>query len=361
MKKNIAIIFGGVSSEHEVSINSARNIFNALDKNKYSAVLVGISKQGSWYNIPDIQLNDLVAINDKTMDQSLTVTLLRSQEKSYCYNLHSKNQTLIDCAFPIVHGTNGEDGALQGYLKMLEIPFVGCGVLSSAIGMDKEVMKIIMTNAGIPNSKYMVIKRDTPVFFEDLHSHLGLPFFIKPANAGSSVGVHKIKNADDFKVKLADAFKYDHKIIAEEFIQGREIEISVMGLNQTPEAAIAGELIVNHEFYSYEAKYLDDNGAQIVIPAQVTDEQMNNIKSLALKTYQSLYCDGLTRVDFFMKNDGSLIVNEINTLPGFTKISMYPKMWQAKGLEYPELITRLIQFAFDKEAYNKKLNLDFRA
>lgn len=359
--KNIAIIFGGHSSEHEVSINSARNIFKAMDKTKFNPVLIGVSKQGTWYSINEKDFETLEAINDNKMAQEQTVTLIRAQSKVFALNLQSQQRQALDCAFAIIHGTNGEDGTMQGHLKILGLPFVGCGVMSSAIAMDKEVMKIVMTAAGIPNSRWAVLKSYETPDFDKISKQLGLPFFIKPANAGSSVGVHKIKSKEDFAVKIKDAFKYDHKVLAEEFIDGREVECSVMGLNQKPEAAMPGELVVKHEFYSYEAKYLDPNGAEIVIPAKLTAEQIEQVRQLAVKTYQALYCDGLTRVDFFMKKDGSLMVNEINTLPGFTKISMYPMMWQAKGVQYSDLITKLIQLAFDKNDFDNQLNLDFRA
>ena len=358
--KNIAIIFGGHSSEHEVSINSARNIFKALDKTKFNPILLGVSKQGTWYSVNEKDFETLESINDSKMPQEQTVTLIRAQSKVYSLNLQNHQRQGLDCAFAIIHGTNGEDGTMQGHLKILGLPFVGCGVLSSAVAMDKEVMKIVMTAAGIPNSKWMVLKSYETPDFDKISKQLGLPFFIKPANAGSSVGVHKIKSKEDFAVKIKDAFKYDHKVLAEEFIDGREVECSVMGLNHKAEAAVPGELVVKHEFYSYEAKYLDPNGAEIVIPAKVTAEQTEAIRKLAVKTYEALYCDGLTRVDFFMKKDGTLTVNEINTLPGFTKISMYPMMWQAKGVGYSDLITQLIQLAFDKNDFDNQLNLDFR-
>lgn len=361
MKKNLALVFGGQSSEHEVSINSARNIYLAIDKNIYDVTLLGVSKQGSWFEFSPSELETLAAISDKECTNQTSITLLRSDSKIYSYNLKTQNKKEVHCAFPIIHGTNGEDGTLQGYFKILGLPFVGCGVLSSAVGMDKEVMKIIMTSAGIPNSKFAVIHRHNPLTFADLQQQLGLPFFIKPANAGSSVGVHKIKSSEEFSIKLTDSFKYDHKILAEECIVGREIECSVMGLNHSPQAAVPGELVVKHEFYSYEAKYLDANGAEIVIPAKLNTEETEKIRALALKTYKALYCDGLTRVDFFMKANGDLIVNEINTLPGFTKISMYPMMWQAKGLAYTHLISQLIQLAFQKFEEDQQLNLDFRA
>lgn len=358
--KNIAIIFGGHSSEHEVSIHSARNIFKALDKTKFNPILLGVSKQGTWYSVDEKDFESLESISDNKMPQEQTVTLIRAQAKVFSFNLQNHQRQPLDCAFAIIHGTNGEDGTMQGHLKILGLPFVGCGVLSSAVAMDKEVMKIAMTAAGIPNSKWTVLKSHETPDFDKISKQLGLPFFIKPANAGSSVGVHKIKSKEDFLLKIKDAFKYDHKVLAEEFIDGREIECSVMGLNHKAEAAVPGELVVKHEFYSYEAKYLDPNGAEIVIPAKVSAEQTEAIRTLAVKTYEALYCDGLTRVDFFLKKDGSLTVNEINTLPGFTKISMYPMMWQAKGVSYSELISRLIQLAFDKYDFDNQLNLDFR-
>ena len=227
--KHIAIIFGGHSSEHEVSINSARNIFKAMDKTKFTPVLLGVSKQGTWYSVHEKDFETLESINDSKMSQDNCVTLIRSQSKVFCLNLQNQQRQLLDCAFNIVHGTNGEDGTMQGYLKILGLPFVGCGVMSSAIAMDKEVMKIVMSAAGIPNSRWVTLQSHIPADYDALVKKLGTPFFIKPANAGSSVGVHKIKSKDDLATKLKDAFKYDHKVLAEEFIDGREVEISVMG------------------------------------------------------------------------------------------------------------------------------------
>lgn len=359
MKKKISIVFGGRSSEHEVSLRSALNIYNALDKNKFEAYLIGISKQGTWYLLSEKNLTETTALNDIDLKSYTAVSLISFESKSYIFNLKTNEKISFDCAFPIVHGTNGEDGTLQGLFKMMNVPFVGCGVLGSALCMDKEYMKIAMSFANIPNSKFEVLHKNRTHHFSALSKNLGLPFFIKPANAGSSVGVHKIKSENDFIKKLSDAFQYDHKIIAEEFIQGREIECSVMGLNQSPQAATPGELVVKHEFYSYEAKYLDDNGAEIIIPAKLTATETEKIRSLAVRTYTALNCDGLARVDFFMRADGSLIVNELNTLPGFTKISMYPMMWQAHGLNYSDLITKLIELAFDKYNFDAEIKLTF--
>ncbi|MBC7421600.1 MAG: D-alanine--D-alanine ligase [Bdellovibrio sp.] len=360
MKKKIAIVFGGKSAEHEVSMNSARNICNAIDKNKFEILYIGVSKQGSWYEFSNANVFDTYkALNDQELKEADLITLISYQEKPYIFSFKTQEKRAIDCAFPIIHGTMGEDGTLQGFFRILNLPFVGCGVLSASVGMDKEYMKRLMTESGIANSAYMILKKSVPANYHEIVKKLGSPFFIKPANAGSSVGVHKIKSAEDFDPKLKDAFQYDLKVIAEEFIDGREVECSVLGLNQSPKASLPGELIVKHEFYSYEAKYLDPNGAEIVIPAKLTDEQVKEIQNLAIKTFQSLNCDGLTRVDFFVRKDGRVFVNEINTLPGFTKISMYPKMWEASGLKYSDLITELVQLAFEKHQLDNQIKMSF--
>jgi D-alanine-D-alanine ligase len=363
MKKTVALIFGGKSSEHEVSIRSAKNVANALDKNKFDFILVGISKEGSWYRFRGPEVFDqAVRLSDKSLPAgSDPVALISEAGKPLLFSLKSQSKIAVDCAFPILHGTFGEDGTIQGLFKMMNLPFVGCGVWSSAAGMDKEVMKRLLTFEGINNAKYALLTPQNKMSYEELAKKLGNPFFIKPANAGSSVGVHKIKSKEDFESGLKDAFKYDTKVLAEEFVQGREIECSVMGLSATAKASLPGEVITNHEFYSYEAKYVDDNGATIVIPAQLTPAEIEKIQKAAVKTYQVMGCDGLTRVDFFLKKDGDLYVNEINTIPGFTKISMYPKMWEASGISYSDLVTKLIGFAFEKHAEEEKLMFSYLA
>ncbi len=359
MKKKISIVFGGRSSEHEVSIRSAWNIYKALDKNLFEAYLIGISKQGTWYLLSEKYMTEFTALNDNELTKHTPISMISLFGKPYIYNLQTNEKNSFDCAFPIVHGTNGEDGTLQGLFKTINVPFVGCGVLGSALCMDKEYMKTTMNFFNIPNSKFQILYKNIKPNFSEISKNLGLPFFIKPANAGSSVGVHKIKSESDFDLKLKDAFQYDHKILAEEFIQGRELECSVMGLNSAPEAATPGELVVKHEFYSYEAKYLDDNGAEIIIPAKLSDSETEKIRTLAAQAYTALNCDGMARVDFFMRTDGSLIVNELNTLPGFTKISMYPMMWQSRGLSYTDLISKLIDLAFKKYNLDQEIKLTF--
>ncbi|MBC7743054.1 MAG: D-alanine--D-alanine ligase [Bdellovibrionaceae bacterium] len=360
MKKKIAILFGGKSAEHEVSMNSARNICNALDKNTFDLIYLGISKQGTWYQFASGDVfNKHKSLNDVELVDEDVVTLISHQSNPFIYSFKTQERRKLDCAFPIIHGTMGEDGTLQGLFRIINLPFVGCGVMSSAVGMDKEFMKRLMTDSGIKNAKYVLLKNNEPISYHDVVKKLGSPFFIKPANAGSSVGVHKIKSEADYGPKLMDALQYDHKVIAEEFLDGKEVECSVMGLNQNPKASLPGELIVKHEFYSYEAKYLDANGAEIVIPAHLDEKQVKEIQALAIRTFQCLACDGLTRVDFFIKKNGEIYVNEINTLPGFTKISMYPKMWEATGLKYTDLITELVQLAFQKHQLDSKIKMTF--
>lgn len=361
MKKVVALIFGGKSAEHEVSLRSAKNVADALDKDQFSPILIGISKEGSWYRFPDMTVFSEVT---KLVDAALPtraepVALMSLKGKPVLYSLKDQSQTHVDIAFPILHGTMGEDGTIQGLFKMVQLPFVGCGVWSSAAGMDKEIMKRLLTVAKIPNARYLLLTPHKNTSYEEVVKELGTPFFIKPANAGSSVGVHKIKSAQDYAVKLQDAFQFDSKVLAEEFIQGREVECSVMGLNHAPKASLPGEVIPQHEFYSYEAKYLDDNGALLKIPAELSPELTKAVQKMAEETYQAMGCDGLTRVDFFVRPNGDLYINEINTIPGFTKISMYPKMWEASGLKYKDLITQLIQLGFEKHTAEQSLKTSY--
>lgn len=357
-KKNIALLFGGQSAEHEVSLKTAFNIFQALDRSKYNPILIGISKQGSWFHFND----DLVFKNYSALiDTSLVntfpeVTFIREHQGSVSLiELKGSAKTKVDAVFPALHGTLGEDGAIQGFFKILGLPFVGCGVLASSVGMDKEFMKKIFVQSDIPTPKFLSFHRLKPLSFEKIKNQLGLPFFIKPANAGSSVGVHKIQTEEDFILKTKDAFRFDHKIICEEFVDGREIECSVMGLMNEAKASQPGEVQSTHDFYSYEAKYIDANGAKIMIPAAISSEHIAEVKKIAVDAYNALNCDGLSRVDFFLRKNGELLVNEINTLPGFTQISMYPKMWEASGISYPTLVDQLIQLAFKKQDFDKQI------
>ena len=345
-KINVAILFGGKSAEHEVSLRSAKNVIEALDKSKYNPVLIGIDISGRWLLNTD---------SEKLLSGNLPEEVaLLPEHHGEIINFSNSNKQKIDVVFPILHGPFGEDGTVQGLLKLAGVPFVGAGVLGSAVGMDKDVMKRLLRDAGLPVAKFVVFKDFEKPKYEKLVSELGSPFFLKPANLGSSVGVHKIKSKADFEKALKDAFLYDRKLIAEEFVEGREIECSVLG-NDEPVASVPGEIIVNHEFYSYDAKYLDENGARLEIPAKLSNEISAEVQYLAVQTFKTLCCEGLGRVDFFLKKDGKVFVNEINTIPGFTSISMYPKLWEASGIKYTDLIGRLIDLALDRHEKESKL------
>jgi len=265
----------------------------------------------------------------------------------------------LDVIFPVLHGPFGEDGTVQGLLKLANIAFVGAGVLGSAIGMDKDVMKRHLRDARIPIARFLVMNRysSKEIDFDDARDQLGLPLFVKPANLGSSVGIHKVKDREEFERAVRDALNYDNKILIEECIRGREIECSVLG-NEDPIASVPGEILPRHEFYSYEAKYLDENGAALEIPAKLPPATSERIRQLAIKTFSVLCCEGMARVDFFLRNDGEIIVNEINTIPGFTRISMYPKLWEATGISYSELIDKLIELAIERFEREKRLKTD---
>jgi D-alanine-D-alanine ligase len=358
-KINVGILFGGKSAEHEVSLQSAKNVFEALNKEKYNPVLIGIDKAGRWLLCP--QKNFLFnADNPKLikLNQKGDEIALIPQGQGKIFNLTRKeNNLVIDVAFPILHGPFGEDGTIQGLLKLADIPFVGAGVRGSAVGMDKDVMKRLLREAGMPIGKFITLKLDDSIpDYQTIKNKLGAPFFIKPANLGSSIGINKIHNKSEYLKGVKDAFSYDRKIIIEEFIPGREIECAVLG-NSDPVASIPGEIISGYEFYSYEAKYIDENGAVLEIPAKISAKTKKKIQSLAIKTFQILSCQGLGRVDFFLKENGDIIVNEINTIPGFTKISMYPKLWEMSGLSYTELIDKLIQLAIERFDQEKGIEI----
>ncbi|RMD94889.1 MAG: D-alanine--D-alanine ligase [Calditrichaeota bacterium] len=356
-KIRVAILMGGKSAEHEVSLQSAKSIFEALDKSKYEPVLIGIDKEGAWHLLQSGQF--LVnPDNPKTIALNLPRRALpggANAPEPLSIQM-AQNQPIgpIDVVFPVLHGPMGEDGTVQGLLKLLNIPFVGAGVIGSAIGMDKDVMKRLFREAGLPTAKFLVYRAHEMdrIRFSQVAKALGVPFFIKPANLGSSVGIHKVAEEAAFEKALQDAFQYDSKIIVEEYIAGREIECSVLG-NEWPIASLPGEVIPSHEFYSYEAKYIDENGALLQIPANLPENLVKEIQSLAIRAFQVLCCEGLARVDFFLRDNGQILINEINTLPGFTRISMYPKLWEVSGIPYSELIDRLIQLAlerFEKES-----------
>jgi len=355
-KLKIGVLFGGKSAEHEVSLISAKNVIEAFDKNKYEVVPIGISKEGRWLlsNTSNYLLNSnnpkLIKLNNLSREVALY-----AQGEGALISIGGGLETTgkFDVIFPVLHGPFGEDGSMQGLLKLAGIPFVGPGVLGSAVGMDKDVMKRLFREAGIPIGKFVAIKSNEKFNFTEIKKKLGLPLFIKPANMGSSVGINKVQNENEFKKAIKEAFKFDIKIVVEEFIKGREIECAVLG-NEKPMASIPGEIIANQEFYSYDAKYIDE-GSVAEIPAKLDKKTIKKIQELAVKVFQVLGCEGMGRVDFFLKDNGEVIVNEINTIPGFTSISMYPKLWEASGLPLPKLLDKLIELAIERFKKEQKL------
>ena len=345
----VAILFGGKSAEHEISVISARNIVAAMDKRKYDIVSIGIDKHGRWVFDEDARLlSDSRQREIKLRRASDGLGVVPGATQASVMRVSRRDPLAgVDVVFPVLHGPFGEDGTVQGLLKLANVPFVGAGVLGSAVGMDKDVMKRLLRDAKLPVPKFLVFERGASMDFAMVKRTLGVPLFVKPANLGSSVGISKVGNNKQFSAAVRDAFFYDSKIIIEENIRGREIECSVLG-NQNPIASLPGEIVTRHDFYSYDAKYIDEKGARLIIPAELPASVSRKIQELAIKTFQVLCCRGMARVDFFLRGNREVIVNEINTIPGFTKISMYPKLWEASGIPYADLIDRLIQLALER-------------
>jgi D-alanine-D-alanine ligase len=356
-KLTVGILFGGKSAEHEVSLQSAKNVYDAIDRGKFEPVLIGIDKGGKWHSMGD-SFSLLNSGDPRRISLNASGGPVALVPESA--GLLAESGPKLDVVFPILHGPFGEDGTIQGLLKLADVPFVGAGVLGSAVGMDKDVMKRLLRDAGIPIGKFLTFRAHEPLpSFAEIKTALGIPVFVKPANMGSSVGISKAHNESEFSAAAREAFQYDVKIVIEEYIKGREIECAVLG-NENPIASVPGEIIPTHEFYSYEAKYLDENGAALEIPAKLDADTQKRIQELSVKAFQTLCCDGLARIDFFLKENGEIVLNEINTMPGFTKISMYPKLWEASGgIGYTELISRLIELAVKKFEKEKGLKITY--
>jgi D-alanine-D-alanine ligase len=361
MKKiRVGVVFGGRSAEHEVSLQSARNVLEALDREKYEPFLIGIDREGRWRldEQTRVLFDAARPLPNLVADGPREVGLVARGEGSRLMDL-ARNTELakLDVIFPVLHGPYGEDGSVQGLCRLANIPCVGAGILGSAVGMDKDVMKRLLRDAGIPNARFLLVARgQEPPPFADVAARLGTPVFVKPANLGSSVGISRAGNADEYRTAIAVALRYDRKVIVEECIRGREIECSVLG-NTDPVASVPGEIVTGgaHAFYDYEAKYLDEKGAELCIPAKLDGPTAELVRSLAVKTYTVLCCEGMARVDMFLRDTGEVLVNEINTIPGFTRISMYPKLWEASGLPPRGLVDRLITLALERHAVEQSL------
>src|SRR5438445_4279922 len=351
MKKiRVGVIFGGRSGEHEVSLRSAESILKALDRNKYEVVPIGITHEGRW--LASTNAVSMLPAKDqiqKVFTDGEPITL----------PAEPASQGIVDVIFPILHGTYGEDGTIEGFLELADVRYVGAGVLGFAIGMDKDVMKRLLREAGLPIVDYWTVRKtDLDAFLSAHISNLPYPVFVKPANLGSSVGITKVHAAEELPAALETAAQYDRKIVVEQGVDAREIEISVLG-NDDPVASLPGEIIPSREFYDYNAKYIDED-SRLLIPAPLAEEKVKEAQQMSISAFKCLECSGMARVDLFLeKSSEKLYVNEINTLPGFTTISMYPKLWETSGIPYSELIDRLIALAIDRHAEKNRLKTKY--
>jgi len=360
-KLRIGVIFGGRSGEHEVSIRSARSVIEAIDKSKYEVLPIAITKEGNWLGpaaavklLPEETQRKLSAgVQSKSAED---VAILGDPSRSGLMRLDGNPATeKLDVVFPVLHGTYGEDGTLQGLLEMAAVPLVGCGTLASACGMDKVTMKALFKEAGLPICAYTWFLRsswddEADKIIRRVVREIGFPCFVKPANLGSSVGVSKATNKQSFTNAVELAARYDRKIIVEELVDGREIECAVMG-NDEPQASLPGEYVIHEEsarFLDYTEKYSSTGNVEFIVPARISKSVIKKIQAMAVRAYKAIDASGLSRVDFFLKKDGELLVNEINTLPGLTDVSGFPKMWEATGVSFTQVIDRLIQFALER-------------
>lgn len=349
-RTTLVVLYGGQSAEHDVSCVTAAHVLRAADPAKYRTVAIAIDRNGHWHlpHLPELPSGgaDPSAIPAR-LDAVGTVT-----STSAFTALAHTDETVV---MPLIHGPLGEDGTVQGLLELINVPYVGSGVLASAVAMDKGVAKNLFAQAGIPQVRYRIVREDslTPSVFTEIANDLGFPVFVKPANMGSSVGVTKVNSHDELLAAAQVAASYDEWILFEEGVTAREIEVAVIG-NRNPRTSVVGEIIPGNDFYDYEDKYVTDS-ASLMIPALLPDSVASEVRSLAVQAYNALHCEGMARVDFFYEENGrGLLCNEINTIPGFTPISMYPKLWAATGLSYPDLIDELVNHARERHSRRKR-------
>jgi len=350
-KKKIAILYGGRSVEHGVSINSARNIFQFIDKKLFRPICIGITEKGQWYITKGV--SSKIKEGEKIWLQLNAVNPV----------FKTKKETFeVDIVFPVLHGTDGEDGSIQGLLKAIDIPMIGTGVLGSSMSMNKLVAKKLLQQSGLPVAEYLSFRYEDRkgISFEKIEKVLGLPFMVKSASLGSSVGVSKVKSKADFKNAIQEGFKYDDCILIEKYIQGREIECAILG-NDPAKASLPGEIIIskNYEFYTFDAKYVDGEAVEIKVPAKLEKKHSDKIRALSLAAYRALCCEDFARVDLFLTKQGAVFINEINTIPGFTNSSMFPMMWKERGISFQKLITELAQLATTRYELSKRVDRGF--
>jgi D-alanine-D-alanine ligase len=358
------VVFGGRSGEHEVSLTSARGIMDAMDKAKYEVVPIGITKSGQWLTGRDIHQQLLTAADGHpVVEAGIRPDPAAGSPEENALALPISATGPLDVIFPVLHGPFGEDGTIQGFLELVGIPYVGAGVTASAAGMDKAVCKDIFRAHGLPIVIHRVFLRkqwqnDPRSVIDECEAAIPYPMFVKPANLGSSVGIHKARNREELQAGLEDAASYDRKLIVEQGLDAREIEVSVLG-NDEPIASVPGEIKPSREFYSYAAKYIDGT-SELIIPAPLSREHTELIQQLAIMAFKALDCAGLARCDLMLeKATGEVFINEVNTMPGFTPISMYPKLWEASGLSYSQLIDRLIELALERHADKQQSQTTF--
>lgn len=352
MKKNIVFLCGGKSPEHRISLISVQSVLNNVDRALFDVNVIGISQDGVWYHHGD----HIDVINDK--DPNNIALVNQDKAKVYLSQNHNERRIFdtngenvisnIDALYPVLHGEYGEDGSIQGLAKMAGIPIIGCDILGASATMDKDITKRLLRDAGIRIADFITLRKGEKISYKEASNKLGDVLFIKPVNLGSSVGVSCATDQKSFEEAINTGFQYDKKLVIEEKIIGREVECAVLG-NYNPQASTIGEIAPKTDFYTFENKYINgDDGAALYIPAPISDEKSDEIKALAIKAYKLCDCLGMSRVDFFLEEDGGLVLNEINSLPGFTSVSMYPKLWEDAGLPYSDLITKLIDLALEK-------------
>lgn len=355
-KKKVVVLYGGRSVEHGVSVNSAKNIFENIDRELFEPVPVGITSDGRWFLTSGIT---------RDIEQGKALGLILDAQRPGFILLAVDDRIRMDVIFPVLHGTDGEDGNIQGLIKAMNVPMVGTGVTGSAMSMNKIIAKNVLTATGIPTAPFVAFRATErkKIKFDELGEKFGLPFIVKAASLGSSVGVSKVSAKTDFKKALDEAFRYDQSILIEQFIAGREIECGVIG-NDTPEASLPGEIVVNrqkYDFYTFDAKYVDNTAVSIEVPAQLKPEISARIRQVSIQAYQALHCEDFARVDLFLSEKGKVYVNEINTIPGFTNSSMFPMMWKERGLSYADLITKLINLALERYARQQQVTREFQS
>lgn len=354
-KKKVAILFGGRSVEHGVSVNSARNIFEYINKDRFEPLPIGITKSGQWFLTNGVT---------KDIGQGKALGLILDAQSPGFILVSSGDRLKADVIFPVLHGTDGEDGSIQGLIKAMDIPMVGTGVLGSSISMNKIVAKRLLKDAGLPVTKFVSFHHSERenIEYQTIKKALGAPFMVKSASLGSSVGVNKVKNETEFNKAVDESFRYDESILMEEFIKGREIECAILG-NNPAEASYPGEIVINskYDFYTFDAKYVDPEAVRIDVPAKLDGKIAQKVRDICVKAYKTLNCEDFARVDLFLTDEGKIYINEINTIPGFTNSSMFPMMWNERGIGFTELISRLLDLALERYDRSKRIEREFNS